>query len=154
MRKISIPRPIETIEIEIGDVTIPVRFEVTNIWRLRFGKIFTDVGNKLREPQKLYDAALERGDAIELGRQADAMAAILEPAMKEFLGEEKYQEIIVACDCGGKISGGACTEVFTPLIKAVAEILAEHNAMNEVRNDKTAHHPAEVPDALQQTDLD
>lgn len=154
MRRISIPRPIETIEIEIGDTVITVQVEITNASRLRFGKLFLSVSDRLSGHQKLYDDALERKDFAALARQADAMVGIVEPAMKELIGEEDYGKVIAACGCGERMSKGACLEVFTPLMHAVTEILAEHDAANAANSEKIAHHQAEVPDALQSSDID
>lgn len=143
--EIKVKSPYEPLSVEVGNVTVNARINVTVDGLLNIGEACSKASTKMNALQKLHDDAKKTKDYKKLRKLNSQMADVLEAAVKAGIGEESYDEIIAACGQGFEITKADCNVVMAKVFWAIFETVKERQY--ESLNEKAAHYLAEVDNA-------
>lgn len=146
----KVKAPYEPLNVEIGDVEVDLRINVTPDGLLDIGEACSTAHNKIKTLQKMYNDAVDNKDAAKMKKVNAKIADVMEPAVKAGIGEDGYDAIIAACGQGGPVSKPECNIVMTQIFGAIYETVKERR--NDSLNEKAAHYLAEVDDAQLEPD--
>ena len=135
----------EPLTIEIGDVTVNAYIDVTADNLMNLSEVCESAAKEMNEVQGWQKQAEKERNASLLRKANEKAAEIMEPAIVCGIGQEAYDEIVVACGAGRAISKSACNIVMVRVLYAIVDTVNEHKDV--LVAEKAAHYLAEADNA-------
>mgnify|MGYP004470715603 CR=1 FL=1 len=147
MKALKVRKSFERFEVEVGDETVECVIDCTD----ESISACAAKAMKARDEALALDAEKAKTyDRKALDKLARKMAAAIGGVVRDAIGDESYEAILVACGDGVRLRPEQCNLVMVQVFAIVCQAYIER--MADVRQSKAAHYLQDVADDAQKSD--
>lgn len=156
-RKVNVPGPFESIDVEVGDRSTTVRVKTTPESLVTIAGMCAEASGAIQAAEGRRRAAVAARDAAKVRSAMAESTKICAPIVEYAIGRDSYLELLAMCECEDEVHIGNATAALSLLVSEIADIcgaLGAKRGGGPVTEKQAAHYLEVVQDAKPEPDED